>query len=250
MIFPSSISAGHRPQSDTDELLAWRGARWRPGLGGTCHSEIFASVGEGAGAGATLALALDDLRHGSRNESAEIEDGRSVLWVQTREAARLNGRPYRPGLPEKIRHRVIHVLADKAKDALFALEEGVRCRDVAFVVGELVGNSQAMDFTASRRLTLAAERHGVSLYLIRFDAQRDLSSARMRWQVSSAPSLPSRWEARSPGTLAWNAELFRARGHAVGEWVLTEEDRTLAASRPFESTAMGDARPSALSAVH
>ena len=216
---------------DTAELTRQRSLRWRPGLGRVCHSEIFASAREASGAGAALALALADWRHAIQGEDAEANDPRAVLWVQTREAARLTGRPYRPGLPAELRHRLIHVLAAKAEDALFALEEAVRCREIAFVIGEVTGNPRAFDFTASRRLTLAAERHGVPLYLVRLDAERDLSSARMRWQVAAAPSAPPEWNAAAPGAPAWRAELFRARGHAPGEWVLRGEGR-LVAERP------------------
>lgn len=213
---------------DVAALAQQRSARWRPGLAACqdapCHSEIFSSGNEASGAGVALALALDDWR--SRPcEKADKADGRDcVLWVQTKDAARLSGRPYRAGLPRELRHRVIHTLAQSAADALFALEEGVRCRDIAFVIGELTGNPGALDFTASRRLTLAAQRHGVPLYLVRLDAERDLSSARMRWEVASAPSDLPQWNAEAPGNPAWRAELFRARAHAPGEWVLGEEE--------------------------
>jgi protein ImuA len=134
-------------------------------------------------------------------------------------------------LPEPLRHRLIHVAAKSPEDLLFALEEGVRCRDLAFVIGELAGNPKALDFTASRRLSLAAEKHGVPLALVRLDAARDLSSARMRWQVRSAPSPAPRWNAFAPGEPRWHAELFRARGHAPGEWILRDDGNVLAADR-------------------
>jgi protein ImuA len=143
-----------------------------------------------------------------------------VLWVQDGAALRLTGRPYRPGLPAGLRRRVIHVLARKPEDALFALEEGLRCRELACVIGEIAGNPRALDFTASRRLSLVAEKHGVPLFLVRLDAARDLSSARMRWQVTAAPSPPPCWNAAAPGMPAWHAELFRARAHPPGKWIL------------------------------
>lgn len=223
-------------QCDIAELSARRSQQWCPGLArnheAACHSEVFGASSEASGTAAALALALDDWRHAPREEGAEAEDRRAVLWVQTREAARLAGRPYRAGLPAELRHRVIHVLAAKPEDALFALEEAVRCRDVAFVLGEVTGNPRALDFTASRRLTLAAERHGVPLYLVRLDAARDLSSARMRWEVASASSAPSEWNHVAPGVPAWHAELFRARAHAPGNWRLFERNSELVAERP------------------
>ncbi|MGI8943784.1 MAG: hypothetical protein ACR2FJ_06055 [Qipengyuania sp.] len=216
-------------------LSTARSRHWKPGLAAQQnairHSEIFARSEEGTGAAVALALALDDWRTSPRGEGKEAEDRRAILWVQTREAARISGRPYRAALPPEVRHRIVHVLAERPQDALFALEEGLRCRDIAFVLGEIAGNPRALDFTASRRLTLAAERHGVPLYLVRLDAERDLSSARMRWEVAAASSDRPEWNSQAPGNPAWRAELFRACRHAPGEWVLCESDGRLVAER-------------------
>lgn len=201
-------------------IAAARAAVWRPGLAqGALHEEVFASAAEGTGAGLALAFALDRMK----GLAGRAGDQRPWLWVQDREALRRTGRPYRPGLPEGLRHRLIHVAAGTPEDALFALEEGVRCRDMAFVVGELTGNPKALSFTASRRLSLAAERHGVPLWLVRLDARADLSSARMRWRARAAPSPPPRWNPHAPGAPAWRAELFRARNHPPGEWILHDD---------------------------
>lgn len=207
--------------------------RWSQGLAGARHSEVFGASCDGSGVAAALSLALDQWRQEQAGAAAH-DDQRAILWVQDRAAMRTNGRPYRPGLPADIRHRVIHVRADKPEDALFALEEGVRCRDLAFVIGEIAGNPRTLDFTASRRLSLAAERHDVPLWLVRFDAARDLSSARMRWEVRSTASPPPRWNADAPGIASWHAELFRARSHPPGEWILRDDGHALAAIRPNE----------------
>ena len=220
--------------------------RWRPGLGAVAQSEIFASGRDGSGAGAALAFALDAWRCRPRAEGEEAEDRRAVVWVQTRAAVKRGGRPFRAGLPQEIRHRLIHVLAEKDEDALFALEEAVRCRDIAFVIGEIVGSPRALDFTASRRLTLAAERHGVPLTLVRLDGTRDLSSARQRWAVQAAPSARPRWNRQAPGVPAWQAELFRARSHPPGTWRLSEDAGTLVAERETPLPVRGEdtkARP-------
>ncbi len=205
-------------------------ARWRPGLAEQpFHSEIFASAGEASGVGLALALARDALTSiGPSADAGEpVEDTRHVLWVQDRGAIRRGGRPCLAGLPPELRHRLIHVAAATPEDALFALEEGLRCREFACVIGEIAGNPRALGFTASRRLSLTAERHGVRLWLVRLDAEPDLSSARMRWQARAAPSPHPSWNPAAPGTATWHAELFRARSHAPGEWILSDDTGTL-----------------------
>ncbi len=189
--------------------------RWRPGLDAApLHGEVFASAGEGCGAALALALALDGKGQ---------EDERGWLWVQDARAIKLGGRPYQPGLPPRLRHRLIHVATKSPEDALFALEEGLRCRDLAFVIGEIAGNPKALNFTAARRLSLAVERHGVPLWVVRLDAERELSSARQRWAARSAPSQPPRWNPAAPGTPVWQAELFRTRAHPPGSWLLESD---------------------------
>lgn len=235
---PLSMKAKLPVMPNAAALSAGSSARWQPGLaavqGAPCHSEIFAPSGEASGTATALALALDDWRNTPREEEAQPkEDLRSVLWVQTKDAIRLSGRPFRAGLPEELQARVVHVRAESCADALFALEEGVRCREIAFAIGELAGNPRALDFTASRRLTLTAERHGVPLYLVRLDARRDLSSARMRWDVASAPSRLAQWNEQAPGAPVWHAELFRARGHPPGTWLLSERAARLSACKPM-----------------
>lgn len=199
---------------------------WQPGLAAQpYHSEIFAPAGEASGAGLALALARDALvaaRAGSGEEGA-----RHVLWVQDRKAIQLGGRPFLAGLPPDLRHRLIHVAAATPEDALFALEEGLKCRDLACVIGEIAGNPRALSFTASRRLSLTAERHGIRLWLVRLDAEPDLSSARMRWRVRARSSPLPRWNAAAPGPATWEAELFRARRYRPGQWMLSDANGSL-----------------------
>lgn len=213
------------PISPAASAVAERSAQWAPGrVEAYRHQEIFAPADEAGGVAAAIAFAADHLRASPPGAESEV---RPWLWVQDRAAQRLGGRPYAPGLPRRLRHRLIHVAAKQPKDALFALEEGLRCRDLAFVIGEIAGNPRALDFTASRRLSLAAERHGVPLWLVRLGAARDLGSARMRWEVRSAASRLPEWNPQAPGAPSWRAELFRARHYQPGEWVLREEGERL-----------------------
>ncbi len=206
------------------------------------HTELFASADEASGAALALAMACDQ---------ADPGDHRPWLWVQDKAAIRLSGRPYRPGLPATLRHRLIHVAAARADDALFALEEALRCRDLAFVIGELAGNPAALDFTASRRLSLVAERHGVPLWLVRLGARHDLGSARMRWDVAAAPSPRPRWNADAPGDPRWRAELFRAHVFQPGQWILghEEQSRELRAFAPDHGGVVPQAGARPLAAV-
>jgi protein ImuA len=125
------------------------------------------------------------------------------------------GRIYPPGLGIG---ELIHVSARDARSALWAMEEGLRCSALGAVIGEIWGDPQALDFTATRRLAVAAERNGVAAYLIRLGGHANLSGARMRWRVASAPSLAYPLDPKAPGQPAWDAELFRARGFAPGRW--------------------------------
>lgn len=242
MTKPASLSQASTPSfsrlsaKDIASLSGQREARWRPGLERQpLHSEIFAEANDGSGAGLALALARDALAvEGAREDAlAEAEDLRQVLWVQDKRAVEMNGRPYLHGFPEEWRERVICVEAKSCEDALFALEEGLKCRDLMCVIGEIAGNPRALDFTASRRLSLTAEKHGVALWLVRLEGEADLSSARMRWRARPAVSESPRWNAAAPGEAVWQAELFRARSHAPGEWKLgLREGRLRAVPKP------------------
>ena len=130
------------------------------------------------------------------------------------------GRIHPPGLGPV---ELIHVAAGDARAALWAMEEGLRCVSLGAVIGELWGDPAALDFTATRRLAVAAERHGVPAFLVRLGGGANLSGARMRWRVASAPSLPHPLNPKAPGIPAWEAELFRARGAAPGRWRVAHE---------------------------
>jgi protein ImuA len=151
---------------------------------------------------------------------AQLSTDKPLLWVQERMAILESGRVYPPGLAAQ---GLIHVEARDARDALWAMEEGVRCSCLAAVIGEIWGDPRALDFTATRRLAVAAERSGTPCWLVRLGGHANLSGARMRWRIASAPSLPNELDPRAPGLPAWDAELFRARGAPPGRWSIAHE---------------------------
>jgi len=151
---------------------------------------------------------------------AQLGTGKPWLWVQDRMAILESGRVHPPGLPTQ---DLIHVEARDAKDALWAMEEGVRCSCLSAVIGEIWGDPRALDFTATRRLAVASERSGTPCWLVRLGGAANLSGARMRWRIASAPSLANELDPRAPGTPSWHAELFRARGSPPGRWGIAHE---------------------------
>jgi protein ImuA len=156
---------------------------------------------------------------------AQLERGKPLLWVQERMAILEAGRIYPPGLPALGRDfgDIIHVEARDARAALWAMEEGLRCAALGAVIGELWGDPRALDFTATRRLAVAAEKSGVAAWLVRLGGSPNLSGARMRWRVASLASLANPFDPRATGTAAWDAELFRARGLAPGRWAVAHD---------------------------
>jgi protein ImuA len=151
---------------------------------------------------------------------AQLAADKPLLWVQDRMAILESGRVHPPGLPSQ---DLIHVETRDARDALWAMEEGVRCAALSAVVGEIWGDPKVLDFTATRRLAVASERSGTPCWLVRLGGTANLSGARMRWRIASAPSLLNDLDPRAPGAAASDAELFRARGFPPGRWTITHE---------------------------
>ena len=172
---------------------------------------------------------------------AQLDLSKPLLWVQDRMAILESGRIHPPGLPSQ---DLIHVEARDARDALWAMEEGLRCGALSCVIGELWGDPRALDFTATRRLAVASERSGVPCWLVRWGGNANLSGARMRWRIGSAPSLLNPLDRRAAGLPMWDADLFRARGAPPGRWSLAHDadrfhlvaelrDRTLGEGQRF-----------------
>jgi protein ImuA len=151
---------------------------------------------------------------------AQLATDKPLLWIQDRMAILESGRIHPPGFPTQ---DLIRVEARDARDVLWAMEEGVRCTCLSAVIGELWGDPRALDFTATRRLAVASERSGTPCWLVRLGGTANLSGARMRWRIASAPSLVNELDPKAPGLPVWDAELFRARGAAPGRWSIAHE---------------------------
>lgn len=152
----------------------------------------------------------------------QLDPDRPLLWVQERMAVREGGRVHAAGLGAFGRG-LIHVEAKDSKAALWAMEEGLRCPALGGVIGELWGDSQALDFTATRRLAVASERSGVACWLVRLQGSANLSGARERWRLGSAPSEVHPFDPKAPGAPRWQAELFRSRRRLPGSWLVGDD---------------------------
>ena len=125
--------------------------------------------------------------------------------------------------------RLVLVRAPRDGEILWAMEEGLRAPGIAAVVGE-VGTLAAV---ASRRLQIAAERSGITAFLLRrwrdggqAARERNLpNTAVTRWRIAAVPSQPSRGEP-GVGRPRWRVELLRCRGGEPACWEVEEADAT------------------------
>jgi protein ImuA len=161
-----------------------------------------------------FAMALACLANRDRGET---------LWIVTDFAVCEGGGPYSPGLDlfglDATRLIVLRVQRDA--DALWAMEEALRCGALGSVVAELTGEGAGADLTATRRLSLAArDGQGAALgLLLRQTASALPSAAATRWHVGAAPSEPDRFGGL--GSPRFDLSLVKNRRGPCGRWAVT-----------------------------
>ena len=117
----------------------------------------------------------------------------------------------------------IFVSVSREQEALWAMEEALRCKGLLAVIGEI---SDA-DLTATRRLQIAIEASGNTGFLLRHNPKRNEASAcASRWLITPALSEPSK--KIGLGNLRWNVALNKVKNGQTGEWVI-EWDKTFRA---------------------
>ena len=149
---------------------------------------------------------------------------RPVVFIATRDWRRERGELSARGLqglgvPPS---RLVTVRAERETEALWAMEEVLKSGAAAGAVATVARPS----FVATRRLDFAARSGGGAGVLLRLGETGDLSTARLRWQVSALPSAPHPWDARAPGAMRLRALLTRRRDGPLGAWELEQDDET------------------------
>lgn len=146
-----------------------------------------------------------------------------ILWCRLRDKGdplASADMPYGPGLAALGLDpgRLILVRPSSADDALWTLEEALRCPGLSAVVGDGVMPGPV----AGRRLQLAAEDGGALGILILPPLGRPPpSTALTRWHVASLRDPPAHAEGGRP---RWLVSLLRARGGGSGRWEVAWDD--------------------------
>jgi protein ImuA len=180
------------------------------GLAPASLHEIAARTWPDLGAAIGFALAL----------AARARDQRETLWIQTDFAALESGNLYGPGLEifGLPCSRLLILKASHPLDALWAMEESLKCRALSSVVCEFPNDAALADLTTTQRLTHAARECGLFGFLLRHRSTPLASSADTRWKISTASSVPDRFGGIGRTTFA--ASLVKNRRGPGGQWTI------------------------------
>jgi protein ImuA len=144
-----------------------------------------------------------------------------ILWLKGDKAEQRGGRLYAPGFVELggEADSLILAIAPHPKALLHAAADASRSAGLGALVVECWGKCPELDLTVSRRLALATEQSGVTLLMLRLEAEPVPSAADTRWAVSAVPS--KALEANAPGAPMFEIELLRRRAGPAGmRWQL------------------------------
>jgi protein ImuA len=187
------------------------------------------------GAACGFALALAAL--------AGKSTGRETLFIQTDFTRLEAGIPYGLGvdllgLPSR---RLLILRARRPIDALFAMEEALKCAALASVIAELPDDTA--DLTATRRLSLAARSHDGLGLLLRHRSTSLPSAAVTRWDVSAAAG--ERDAYGGLGTTAFQLSLVKNRRGPCGRFRVawSHHERAFTSADPVAMAAPFAGRP-------
>lgn len=141
---------------------------------------------------------------------SHIAEQRYVVWVGKKQGI------YPPALSQFgiLPERVIFANVSRLTDALWTIEEALKCDSLAAVIGEI----GELTFMQSRRLQLAVEHSHVTGFIHRYSPRTENTTACVtRWKIT-----PIRSEAiegmPGMGYSRWNVELLKVRNGKPCSW--------------------------------
>lgn len=139
-----------------------------------------------------------------------MKDGGLCLWVGSNRNVFPAGLNYFGLAPD----RLVFINAPYPKDALWIIEEALKCEALTVVVSKV----RELSFTDSRRLQLAVEHSGVTGFIHRHCPRGENAVAcTTRWKISTLPSL-SRDTLPGVGQSAWDVQLLKVRNGRPNAW--------------------------------
>jgi len=138
-----------------------------------------------------------------------LADGRLCLWVSQHKTI-FPVAVKRFGIEPDC---IIFVNAPREKDALWVLEEALKCEGLSAVIAEI----PRLSFIESRRLQLAVEKSKVTGFILRYTSKLNTTASIARWKITP---LPGRIADGMPGVgfPHWNIELLKVRNGKPGIW--------------------------------
>ena len=177
-------------------------------LSGALHEIFPAAPGsEASASGFATALAM------------RLARGKTLLWIRQDYSSLEFGEISATGFLELGLNpsRVLLLRVSDVASALRAAGDALSSAALGAVTIEIPGMPKNLDLVTSRRLTLAANRKGVSALLLRFAAEPDTSAAETRWLVAPAHSSAKKEDWGFP---VFEARLVRNRHGATGDWMM------------------------------
>ena len=110
--------------------------------------------------------------------------------------------------------RIVFINTTRPKEALWIIEEALKCEALTAVIGEI----REISFSDSRRLQLAVENSGVTGFIHRYCPKAENAVAcTTRWKITA---LPSSIEQGLPGVghSTWDVQLLKVRNGKPHAW--------------------------------
>ncbi len=109
---------------------------------------------------------------------------------------------------------ILFTKVSKPKDALWAIEEALKCSSIAFVIGEV----PELTFNESRRLQLAVENSNTTGFIHRKNPRIENTVAcNTRWRIQPIPSFLDKG-LPGVGFPKWRVNLSKVRNGKPGVW--------------------------------